>query len=184
MSTASFNGLPIISVIAVVAPVLAASVKVLKLPSAVMEIVAGIIVGPPVLARVKVDQPVAVVPLLGLAGRDRADPGDRVFDVLDRRGVGAGQAELMLGLTRREEPARDRLIAGTQTLAENAITVYAPGVLVVMRPPVSRSLPASADDHPPDNRHAHVIGSSARRNKRCRRSSRQHVLAGRCRLSA
>jgi hypothetical protein len=107
-------------VIAVVAPVLAASVKVLKLPSAVVEIVAGIIVGPSVLARVKVDQPVTVVPLLGLAGRDRADPGDRVLDVLDRRGVGAGHAELMLGLTRREEPAGDRLIAGTQTLAENA----------------------------------------------------------------
>ena len=49
MSTASFNGLLIISVIAVVAPVLAASVKALKLPGAVVEIVAGIIVGPSLL---------------------------------------------------------------------------------------------------------------------------------------
>ena len=67
MSTASFNGLLIISVIAVIAPVLAASVKRLKLPSAVVEIVAGIIVGPSVLAWVKINQPVNALALLGLA---------------------------------------------------------------------------------------------------------------------
>jgi hypothetical protein len=67
MSTASFNGLLIISVIAVMAPILAASVRRVKLPSAVVEIVAGIIIGPSVLAWVKVDQLVAVVALLGLA---------------------------------------------------------------------------------------------------------------------
>ncbi len=67
MSTASLNGLLIISVIAVTAPVLAASVKRLKLPSAVVEIIAGIIVGPSVLAWVKINQPVNVVALLGLA---------------------------------------------------------------------------------------------------------------------
>jgi Kef-type K+ transport system membrane component KefB len=67
MGTASFNGLLIISVIAVMAPILAASVKGLKLPSAVVEIIAGIIVGPSVLAWVKVDQPITVVALLGLA---------------------------------------------------------------------------------------------------------------------
>ena len=65
MSTASFSGLLIISVIAVMAPVLAARVKALKLPSAVVEIVAGIIVGPSVLAWVKIDQPITVVALLG-----------------------------------------------------------------------------------------------------------------------
>ena len=65
MSTVSFNGLLIISVIAVAAPILAATR--VKLPSAVVEIVAGIIVGPPVLACVKIDQPVNVVALLGLA---------------------------------------------------------------------------------------------------------------------
>ncbi len=67
MSTASLNGLLIISVIAVIAPVLAASVKRLKLPSAIVEIVAGIIVGPSVLAWVKINQPVNAVALLGLA---------------------------------------------------------------------------------------------------------------------
>jgi Kef-type K+ transport system membrane component KefB len=45
MSTVSFNGLLIISVIAVAAPILAASVKRVKLPSAVVEIAAGIVVG-------------------------------------------------------------------------------------------------------------------------------------------
>jgi hypothetical protein len=67
MSAVSFGGLLIISLIAVAAPILAASVKRLKLPSAVVEIVAGIIVGPSVLAWVKIDQPVNVVALLGLA---------------------------------------------------------------------------------------------------------------------
>jgi Kef-type K+ transport system membrane component KefB len=67
MSAASLTGLLIISVVAVMAPVLAASVKRLKLPSAVVEIVAGIIVGPSVLAWVKVDQSINVVALLGLA---------------------------------------------------------------------------------------------------------------------
>ena len=67
VSTASFNGLLIISAIAFMAPILAVSVRRVKLPSAVVEIVAGIIIGPSVLAWVKVDQPVAVVALLGLA---------------------------------------------------------------------------------------------------------------------
>ena len=104
MSTASFSGLLIISVIAVMAPVLAASVKALKLPSAVVEIVAGIIVGPSVLAWVKIDQPINVVALLGLAfllflGRagDRPAGGDPrqlrapLIRAADRRGaVAAG----------------------------------------------------------------------------------------------
>lgn len=67
MSTASFNELLIISVIAVMAPILAASAKRVKLPSVVREITAGVIVGPSVLAWVKIDQPVNVVALLGLA---------------------------------------------------------------------------------------------------------------------
>jgi Kef-type K+ transport system membrane component KefB len=67
MSTASFNGLLIISVIAVMAPILAASAKRVKLPSVVVEITTGVIVGPSVLAWVKIDQPVNVVALLGLA---------------------------------------------------------------------------------------------------------------------
>ena len=67
MSTVSFNGLLIISVIAVIAPVLAASVRRVKLPSVVVEIAVGVIVGPSVLGWVKIDQPVNVVSLLGLA---------------------------------------------------------------------------------------------------------------------
>jgi Kef-type K+ transport system membrane component KefB len=63
----SFSGLLTISVIAVAAPIFAASVRRVKLPSAVVEIVAGITVGPSVLAWVKIDQPVNVVALLGLA---------------------------------------------------------------------------------------------------------------------
>src|SRR5215813_7702644 len=67
MSTMSFNGLLIISAIAVAAPILAASVRRMKLPSAVVEIVAGIIAGSSVLGWVRIDQPVKVVALLGLA---------------------------------------------------------------------------------------------------------------------
>jgi Kef-type K+ transport system membrane component KefB len=67
MSTMSFNGLLIISAIAVAAPILAASVRRVKLPSVVVEIVAGIIVGSSVLGWVRIDQPVNAVALLGLA---------------------------------------------------------------------------------------------------------------------
>jgi hypothetical protein len=56
----------------------------------------------------------------GQAGRDRIGAGDRVRSVLDRRGAGTSQAELMPGQIRREELAGDRLIAGTQALAEDA----------------------------------------------------------------
>ncbi len=49
MSAMSFDGLLIISVIAVAAPVLATSVRRVKLPSVVVEIAAGIVVGPSVL---------------------------------------------------------------------------------------------------------------------------------------
>jgi Kef-type K+ transport system membrane component KefB len=66
MSTVSFNGLLIISAVAVAAPILAASVR-RKLPSVVVEIVAGIIVGPSILGWVRIDQPINVVALLGLA---------------------------------------------------------------------------------------------------------------------
>ena len=67
ISTVSFNGLLIISAVAVAAPILAASVRRVKLPSVVVEIVAGVIVGSSVLGWVRIDQPVNVVALLGLA---------------------------------------------------------------------------------------------------------------------
>jgi Kef-type K+ transport system membrane component KefB len=67
MSTINFNGLLIISIIAVAAPILAASVRRVRVPSAVVEIVAGILVGPSVLGWVKISQPITVLSLLGLA---------------------------------------------------------------------------------------------------------------------
>jgi Kef-type K+ transport system membrane component KefB len=75
VGTASFTGLLIISAIAVGAPDLAASVKALRLPSRVAEIVAGILVGPSVLAWVKIDQPINVVALPGLAFRPAQKEG-------------------------------------------------------------------------------------------------------------
>jgi hypothetical protein len=67
MSAVSFTGLLIISVIAVVTPVAAASIKPVKVPSAVVEIVAGIAVGPSLLGWVKIDQPIDTIALRGLA---------------------------------------------------------------------------------------------------------------------
>jgi Kef-type K+ transport system membrane component KefB len=63
----SFNGLLIVSLIAVAAPILVATVRWLKLPSVVLEIVAGIVVGPSVLGWVKVDEPIEILSLVGLA---------------------------------------------------------------------------------------------------------------------
>ena len=57
MSTINFNGLLIISIIVVAAPILAARVRRVRAPSAVVEIVAGILVGPSVLGWVKTSQP-------------------------------------------------------------------------------------------------------------------------------
>lgn len=67
MSTAGVSGLLVISMIALAAPVLAAGVQRARVPEVVIEIVAGIVVGPSVLGWVKIDQPVGLVALLGLA---------------------------------------------------------------------------------------------------------------------
>ena len=63
----SFNGLLIVSLIAVGAPILVATVRWLKLPSVVLEIVAGIVVGPSGLGWVTVDEPIKILSLVGLA---------------------------------------------------------------------------------------------------------------------
>jgi Kef-type K+ transport system membrane component KefB len=63
----SFNNLLIVSLIAVGAPILVATVRWLKLPSVVLEIVVGIVVGPSVLDWVKVDEPIEILSLVGLA---------------------------------------------------------------------------------------------------------------------
>ncbi|HET7486782.1 MAG TPA: cation:proton antiporter [Acidimicrobiales bacterium] len=63
----SFDGLLVVSLIAVGAPLLAAAIPRVKVPAVVLEIVAGIVVGPSVLGWVKVDQAIAVLALVGLA---------------------------------------------------------------------------------------------------------------------
>lgn len=66
MPTLSFNGLLVIALVAVAVPVLLALVPRLPVPGAVLEVVAGILVGPSVLGWVHLDAPVRVVSDLGL----------------------------------------------------------------------------------------------------------------------
>ena len=67
MGDISFNGLLIVSLIAVGAPILVATVRWLRFPAVVLEIVAGIVVGPSGLGWVRVDRPIEVLSLVGLA---------------------------------------------------------------------------------------------------------------------
>jgi Kef-type K+ transport system membrane component KefB len=62
-----FGNLLIVALIAVAAPLLATAIPRIKVPAVVLEIVAGIVVGPAVLGWVSVDQPIAVLSLVGLA---------------------------------------------------------------------------------------------------------------------
>src|SRR3954471_4040697 len=63
----SFSGLLIVTVVAFGAPFLLGLLPRVRLPSVVLEIVAGIVVGPSVLGWVHVDQTIAVISTLGLA---------------------------------------------------------------------------------------------------------------------
>jgi Kef-type K+ transport system membrane component KefB len=63
----SYNGLLIVCLIAVAAPIVVATVRWLRVPSVVLEIVAGIVVGPSVLGWVKIDPPIQILSLIGLA---------------------------------------------------------------------------------------------------------------------
>ena len=63
----SFTNLLIVMAVAFAAPLLLGLFPRLLLPSVVLEIVAGIVVGPSVLGWVEVDEAVEVVALLGLA---------------------------------------------------------------------------------------------------------------------
>ena len=67
MGHGSFNGLLIVAAIAFAAPLLLGLAPRLRLPSVVLEIVAGIIVGPAALDWVHVDEPIQVLSLFGLA---------------------------------------------------------------------------------------------------------------------
>jgi Kef-type K+ transport system membrane component KefB len=66
MEHLSFVGLLVVSLIAVAAPILVAVLH-LRIPAPVFEIVAGIIVGPTLLGWVKLDAPIRVLALVGLA---------------------------------------------------------------------------------------------------------------------
>jgi Kef-type K+ transport system membrane component KefB len=63
----SFSGLLLVATVAFGAPFLLGLFPGLRLPAVVLEIVAGIVVGPSVLGWVEVDQTIAVVSTLGLA---------------------------------------------------------------------------------------------------------------------
>ena len=63
----AFGGLLVVALIAVAAPLVARTIPGIKSPAVVLEIVAGIVVGPSVLGWVEVDQPIAVLALVGVA---------------------------------------------------------------------------------------------------------------------
>lgn len=63
----SFNGLLVVTVIALAAPLAVATLPWLKVPSVVLEIVAGIIVGPAVLGWVTIGPPIQILAIVGLA---------------------------------------------------------------------------------------------------------------------
>ena len=67
MSNISFSGLLLVTVAAFVAPLLLGLSPARRLPSVVLEIVIGILIGPSVLGWVKVDSPIQILSLLGLA---------------------------------------------------------------------------------------------------------------------
>src|SRR5262245_64669842 len=67
MHTISFGGLAIVAAAAVAAPLAPGLFWRIRLPSIVLEIVLGIVIGPEVLGWVSIDTPIQVLSLLGLA---------------------------------------------------------------------------------------------------------------------
>ena len=67
MPNVSFFGLLIVAIVAFLAPLLLGLTPARRLPAIVLEIVAGIIIGPSVLGWVKVDLPISILSVLGLA---------------------------------------------------------------------------------------------------------------------
>ena len=67
MPATSFAGLALVALVGFAVPLVLGFVPALRLPSVVLEIVVGILIGPSVLHWVTVDQPIAIVSLLGLA---------------------------------------------------------------------------------------------------------------------
>ncbi len=67
MPAVSFDNLLLISIIAVLAPIIAGAMPRLRVPAVVLEIVAGIAVGPTGFGWARVDLPVQILALFGLA---------------------------------------------------------------------------------------------------------------------
>src|SRR5437773_9037510 len=67
MPNVSFSGLLIVAIVAFAAPLLLGLTPARRLPAIVLEIVAGIVIGPSVLGWVRVGLPLSILPLLGLA---------------------------------------------------------------------------------------------------------------------
>ncbi len=67
MPNVSFSGLLLVTVVAFAAPLLLGLSPARRLPSVVLEIIAGILIGPSVLGWVRVDLPIQILALLGLA---------------------------------------------------------------------------------------------------------------------
>jgi Kef-type K+ transport system membrane component KefB len=63
----SFLNLLVVSAVAVLAPLVVRAIPVVRVPSPVLEIVTGIVLGPSVLGWVTIDPPVQVLALIGLA---------------------------------------------------------------------------------------------------------------------
>jgi Kef-type K+ transport system membrane component KefB len=67
MPDVSFNNLLIVAVLAVLAQLLVGFLPRLRIPAVVLEIIAGVIVGPSALGWVRIDLPVQILALFGLA---------------------------------------------------------------------------------------------------------------------
>ncbi|HUR22390.1 MAG TPA: cation:proton antiporter [Acidimicrobiales bacterium] len=97
MPAVSFGGLLVVALVAVGAPLLVGLVPWIRVPAVVLEIVAGIVLGPSGLGWVKVDLPIQILAVIGLAfllflaGLE--------IDVAGLRGAVLRQAGLGFGLT-------------------------------------------------------------------------------------
>jgi Kef-type K+ transport system membrane component KefB len=67
MNELDFSGLVVVAAVAFAAPLLLGLAPALRLPSVVLELVAGIVVGPAVFGWVELDEPIRVLSLVGLA---------------------------------------------------------------------------------------------------------------------
>ena len=67
MPDVSFTNLVVVAAIAVAAPVLLGFFPAIRLPAVVLEIIAGIVVGPSGLGWVEIDDPIEILALMGLA---------------------------------------------------------------------------------------------------------------------